>query len=178
MTGDTTARLWFMRLGFCALALMILFANMLPIKTSVSSGWPGIDALMVLSMAWAVRRPDYVPALGLAAVFLLADLLLQRPPGLWAVLMLLACERLKAQAHILRDASVATEYLTVGALIVLIYVANRLILGLTLVDLPSLGLYLLQMIMTLFAYPVAVFVTHVFLGVRKMAASETAGSGL
>jgi rod shape-determining protein MreD len=125
-----------------------------------------------------VRRPDYVPTLLLAALFLLADLLLQRPPGLWALLMLLACERLKSQALTVRDAGVPTEFLTVTVLITGVYLINRLVLGTLLIDLPSLGLYLLQMIATLAAYPVAVFITHVVLGVRKVAASDIGSGGI
>ena len=178
MTGETPARLWLMRAAFVALALVILFANLLPIETAAPQGWAGADLVMIFAMAWSLRRPDYVPALLLACVFLLSDLLLQRPPGLWAMLMLLACERLKAQAHTLRDAGPPAEYLSVGVLIILIYLANRLILSLMLIDLPSLGLYLLQMIVTMLAYPLAVFVTHVFMGVRKVAPSEAAGAGL
>lgn len=130
---------------------------------------------MVFAMAWSVRRPDYVPALLLALLFLLADLLLQRPPGVWALLMLLACERLKSQAFTLRDAGLPTEYIKVSVLIVGVYVLDRVVLALTLVDLPSLGLYLLQMVATLVAYPFAVVITHSLMGVRKSAPSDVGG---
>jgi rod shape-determining protein MreD len=133
---------------------------------------------MVFSMAWAVRRPEYVPVLLMAVIFLLADLLLQRPPGLWAVLMLLACERLKSQSLSLRDAGFPTECVTIGAMIVGIYILNRVILAVLLIDLPPLGLYLLQMVTTLFAYPLAVLVTHVFFGVRKVSAGDVGAGGL
>lgn len=172
MTPDTPARLWKMRAAFGLLTLCILFVHLLPLKTSAPTQWAGLDLLMVFAMAWSVRRPDYVPLLMLALLFLLADLLLQRPPGLWAALMLMACERLRGQAHILRDAGAATEYLNVSALIVGIYLLNRLVLGLVIVDLPPLGLYLLQMIATLAAYPFAVFITHALMGVRKLAPSD------
>ena len=132
---------------------------------------------MVFALAWSVRRPDYVPVVLLAALFLLADLLLQRPPGLWALLLLLACEWLKSQSTSLRDAGVPTEYFKVSVMIVGIYVLNRVILGLMLIDLPPLGLYLLQMVVTLAAYPFAVFVTHVFMGVRKTAAGDIGAGG-
>lgn len=172
MTPDTPARLWKMRAAFVLLTLAILFANLLPLKTSAPTHWAGLDLLLVFAMAWSVRRPDYVPIVILALLFLLADFLLQRPPGLWALLTLMACERLRGQAHILRDAGAATEYLNVSALIIGVYLLNRLILGLVIVDLPPLGLYLLQMIATLAAYPFAVFLTHVLMGVRKLAPSD------
>ncbi len=178
MMAEASTRVWFMRLGFGLLTLFILFVNLLPIETKAPTVWAGVDLLMVFAMAWSVRRPDYVPVLLLAGLFLLADLLLQRPPGLWALLVLIACERLKSQAFSLRDAGLPTEYIKVSVLIVGVYVLNRLVLGLMLIDLPQLGLYLLQMIATLLAYPLAVFITHVFMGVRKSAATDVGGGGL
>ena len=178
MMPDTATRLWTMRLAFVGLALLILFANLLPVETAAPRGWAGLDVLMVFAMAWCVRRPEYVPAALLAGVFLLADLLLQRPPGLWALLMLLACERLKSQSITLRDAGFPTEFLTVGAMIIGIYLVNRLVLAILIVDLPPLGLYLLQMVVTLAAYPLAALVTHVFMGVRKLGAGDVGSGGL
>ena len=178
MTSEGPSRIWLMRAGFALLTLVILFGQLLPIETQTPTVWAGVDLLMVFAMAWSVRRPDFVPVILLAVLFLLADLLLQRPPGLWALLMLLACERLKSQAFTLRDAGLPTEYIKVSVLIVGVYVLNRVILGIALVDLPSLGLYLLQMIATLVAYPVAVIVTHVFMGVRKSAPSDIGGRRL
>lgn len=178
MTPDTSTQLWVMRAAFFGLALVILFTNLLPIKTSAPQAWAGVDLLMAFAMAWSVRRPEYLPVFMMAVIFLLADLLLQRPPGLWAVLMLLACERLKSQSLTLRDAGFPTECLTVGAMIVGIYLGNRVILAILLIDLPPLGLYLLQMIVTLAVYPLTVFVTHVFMGVRKVSAGDVGAGGL
>lgn len=178
MSAEPSGRLWMMRAAFAGLMLLILFVLILPVETSVPGRWAGMDLIMCFAMAWAVRRPEFVPVGLLAAMFLLADLLLQRPPGLWAVLLLLACERLKSQSPGLRDAGFPTEYITVATLIILIYVANRLALVVLLIDLPPLGLYFLQMIATLVVYPLAVFVTHVFLGVRKQSASDLGSGGI
>ena len=119
------ARLLLMRTVFTVLALLILFFHLLPIDTQpVSLFAPeltpplatidpaearlralldhgtqrtviGPDLLIAFALAWSLRRPEYVPTLLLAILFLLGDLLLQRPPGLWALLALLACENLK-----------------------------------------------------------------------------------
>jgi rod shape-determining protein MreD len=175
---DTNMDIWRKRAGFAALTLLIIFAQLLPVETAAPHRWAGFDLLMVFAMAWSVRRPEYVPGPLLAVLFLLADFLLQRPPGLWALLMLLACESLKSRHLSLRDAGFPTEYLTAGAMIVSVYVANRVILSLLFVDLPPLGLYLLQMVVTLAAYPVAVFLTHVILRVRKVSAGDVGAGGL
>ena len=43
----------------------------------------GPDLMLAFTFAWVLRRPDYVPVLLIAAIFLLEDMLLMRPPGLW-----------------------------------------------------------------------------------------------
>ena len=60
---------------------------LLPLQTTPRS-LAGPDLLLAFAVAWCLRRPEFVPPLALALAFLLADLLLQRPPGLWALLAL------------------------------------------------------------------------------------------
>ncbi|WP_299143328.1 rod shape-determining protein MreD [uncultured Tateyamaria sp.] len=169
-------RLWMMRGSFTALILGILFFHLLPLQTSTGGLiWP--DLVLGFALAWSVRRPEFVPAVLLAAVFLLADLLLQRPPGLWALLALIACEQLKAQSRSLRDASLATELASVGAWIIGIGIAYHMVLALLLVDRPAFGLVVIQMIATALAYPLVIAVTHAVMGVRKAAANDIGGKG-
>ena len=167
-----------MRLAFVALALFLFFIQLLPLQTEAPGRIVGPDALMLFAFAWAVRRPEFLPAGLLAGVFLLADLLLQRPPGLWAVLMLLACERLKAQSVSLRDAGFATECLTVGLLIGAVFLGYRVLMMLFILDAPPLGLWIVQLIVTLACYPLAVFLTHWLMGVRKYAPGDLGPGGL
>lgn len=171
MNDLSQTRLWLMRGGFLLLTLVILFFHLLPLETTPRR-WAGPDLLLCFALAWSMRRPEYVPAPALAAAFLLADLLLQRPPGLWALLALIGCENLKSRARSLRDANFLVEWLTVGLIVIAIGFANRLILGLVLVDLPRLTLTLTEMGMTVLCYPLVVAVTHFLMGVRKAAAGE------
>lgn len=196
------ARRWMMRSAFVVLALVIVFFHLLPIDTQpVSLFSPdllpplatidpaearlrelldlgtnrvliGPDLLIAFAFAWSLRRPEYVPSLLLALVFLLADLLLQRPPGLWALLALLACENLKGRSRTLRDATFGAEWIAVGILLTGILIANRIVLSLFLVTPPQLRLSLLELGVTILVYPVAVFFTHSIMGVRRAAPGE------
>ncbi len=196
------ARLWLMRSAFVALALVILFFNLLPIDTQpVTLFTPdlfppladidpaearlrdlldqgsnrfliGPDLLIAFAFAWSLRRPEYVPSLLLALLFLLADLLLQRPPGLWAVLALLACENLKGRSRSLRDATFGAEWIAVAVLLTVILITNRIVLSVVLVAPPQLRLSLLELGMTILVYPAVVFVTHSLMGVRRAAPGE------
>lgn len=195
-------RLWLMRAGFVLLALVLLFFYLLPLDTQpvglfapelsppleqidpaearlralLHQGsariWVSPDLLICFAFAWSLRRPEYVPALSLALVFLLADLLLQRPPGLWALLALLACENLKSRGRALRDGTFGAEWLSVAIFLTAILLVNRIVLSLLLITPPQLGLSLIELGATIAVYPLVVGVTHWLMGVRKSAPGE------
>lgn len=171
MNELTFTRLWGMRLTFALIVFVILFFHLLPIETSQGL-WVGPDLILAFALAWSARRPDFVPAMALAVLFLLADLLLFRPPGLWAALALLACESMKSRAHIVRDGNFLNEWLTVCALLTFVALGYRAILLITLLDLPPFGLSVFELGATMVFYPVAAAVTHGLLGVRHPAPGE------
>ena len=176
MNEQTWTRLWGMRLTFGVVVCTILFFLLLPLETSPRP-WVGPDFILAFAFAWSLRRPDFVPAPALAGLFLLADLLLLRPPGLWAVFALLACENLKTRARGLRDGSFANEWLTVCVLLTVMAIGYRGALIITFVEAPSLGLTVFELVMTMLFYPVVVAITHVLLGVRKAAPGELDARG-
>lgn len=176
MTEMPQTRLWTMRLGFALLICVILFFHLLPLQTTPQR-WVGPDLLLAFAFAWSSRRPEYVPALALAGLFLLADLLLQRPPGLWAGLALLACEHLKARARASRDANFASEWLSVCILVVAITIGYRVVLMVTAVDLPQFSLTLFETLMTILFYPIVVAVTYGLMRVRKATLGDLEASG-
>jgi len=157
---------WAMRALFVVLCGCVMFVQILPV-----SHWPpkvaGPDILVAMTFAWAVRRPDYVPLLLVALVALFADLLLQRPPSLWAALMVVGTETLRRRSPALRDLSFVAEWISVAGTIIFITVANRLILAVMMVDQAPLGLTVMQLLATLLAYPLVAFVSHAIFGVRK-----------
>ncbi|MEL6451267.1 MAG: rod shape-determining protein MreD [Pseudomonadota bacterium] len=177
MSENTPSRLWVMRTAFVALVVAILFFHLLPLQTATGGLiWP--DLVLTFAMAWSVRRPEYVPPVLLAGVFLMADLLLQRPPGLWAALALIACEQVKAQSRSLRDATLVAEMMSVAAWIVGVGVAYQVVQAILLVQAPPLGLAAVQIVVTLLTYPLVVAVTHALMGVRKAAPNDMGGKGV
>ena len=171
MTEQTLTRLWGMRLTFALVVCIILFFQLLPLETTPRR-WVGPDFLLGFACAWSLRRPEYVPSLALAGLFLLADLLLQRPPGLWAMLALLGCEHLKTRARGLRDGGFASEWFLVCIVLALIALAYRISLMLTLLEPPPFGLSVFELVMTMAFYPVMAAVTQFGLGVRKAAPGD------
>ncbi|MCV3271437.1 rod shape-determining protein MreD [Roseobacter sinensis] len=169
-------RLWTMRLGFALLVCVILFFHLLPLETTPRR-WVGPDLLLAFACAWSLRRPEYVPVLALAGLFLLADLLLQRPPGLWAMVALLGCESLKRRARGLRDTGFASEWLRVAIVMVSVAIFYRALLIITLVDLPPFGLTIFETVMTILFYPLVVAATHGLMRVRKATPGDLDSTG-
>lgn len=171
MADRAPTQLWIMRTLYLALVMGILFFQLMPINT-VPRVWAGPDLMLALTIAWVLRRPECVPPLLVAALFLLADLLLHRPPGLWAALVLVTAEMLRARYVGLRDMTFAAEWAAVGFALVALTLTYRTILGVMVVDQTPLGLSLIQLIMTLAAYPVVVIISQSLFGIRKRAPGD------
>lgn len=176
MADMSSSNLWFMRGAFIALSLVTILCHLLPLSTLPSRFAPP-DIMMAFTFAWVLRRPDFVPALSVAAVFLLADLLLQRPPGLMTALIILGCTYLTTRAGSLREASFAGEWLAVCMTIASITVLNRVVLWVLAVNQAQLGLTLIQMVLTMLFYPVAALFTHYVLRVRKLTPGDAEAIG-
>ena len=134
--------------------------------------WIAPDLLLLITLAWVARRPSFVPILGVAAVFLLSDLLYQRPPGLWTALVLILSEALRARANSMRTLPFWLEWATVAGGILLITGIYRFTLSMVLVPQASLGLTLIQATLTIASYPLVVFVSYALFGVNRPAPGE------
>jgi len=166
MAEHTATRLLLMRLAFLGLGLVLVLFQLLPLQ-HVARQWAGPDLLIALALAWAFRRPDYVPALSIAALFLLADLLFQRPPGLLAALMVLGAENVKTRARNLHEQTFLVEWFSFAVLVVSITLIYRIVLTVLLTSQAPLGLSLIQAIMTIAIYPLVVLLSHLLLGMQK-----------
>lgn len=156
---------------FLGLAMLVVFVQLLPVSI-FGGGWTGPDILLAITMAWGLRRPDYLPPLLAGAVLLMADLILQRPPGLWAALVVLALELLRARGQVWRDLPFLLEWAMISAVMTAVVMLYWLVLVLFFVVQPTVGLYLIQLISTILAYPPVVLVSAAVLGVRKTAPGQ------
>lgn len=150
---------------YLALALAIMAIRLMP-HNLAPGGWPGPDLLLCLSFAWVLRRPDQVPAVVLAIGFLTADLLYQRPPGLWAALALGASEILRGRARVTRQLVFPMEWALITILITAMTLAQWAALGLTLVTQPGLQYELWQGAVTVAVYPLVVLILR-SCGIRR-----------
>ena len=172
MAEMTATNRWTMRMVFVAIVALISFMQLLPLNPGPGR-FPGPDLLLLVAIAWVQRRPEYVPVWLIALIFFIADWVFMRPPGLWAGIVVVATETLRAQAPQLRDQSIFIEWLTVAGMVTAMFLAYAMILGIFLVDQPALGATLIRLIMTILAYPLAIALSARAFGVRKMVGGET-----
>ncbi len=189
-----TKRLVYVAL-FLGLAALVTFYRLLPLGGyGVGTGldldgtndlqqglrlqdFPPPDLLLCLTLAWVVRRPDLLPAPVIAVYFFIEDILMLRPPGLWAVTVLLASEWLRTRVEWFRDNAFWMEYLQVVGLMLVMFLANRAVLAIVMVPQAPLDLSFLQFLATVLAYPLVVATSHYVFGLRKPATGEVDALG-
>jgi len=171
MADRPEALIWVKAALYAGLCMMMIFLHLLPMDTS-PRGWAGPDLILALTCAWVVRRPEFVPVTLVALIFVLMDLLYQMPPGLWAAFVVIGTEALRSRAHGLRDRTLSAEWFSVAVILTAMVLGNQLTLALLLVDRPSLSLSLMQLAMTLLAYPLVALTSELIFGVRKQAPGD------
>lgn len=176
MADTAPSTVWGFRCLYVVIAAALLFLRLLPLGSEAGS-WPGPNLLCAMTFAWVLRRPDYVPALLIAVVILLEDMLTMRPPGLWAAVVVVAAEFLRGRASLTREVSFVLEWLIVSIVMAASVLAYRLILSLVMLPQVSLAQSLVQLVLTVLCYPLVVGVSRLAFGVRKPATGEVDAYG-
>lgn len=164
------------RLLFVALACALFFLRLLPLDTAAGR-WPGPDLLLCLTIAWTLRRPDYLPIWLIAMVIFVEDILSLRPPGLWTALVIAGSEFLRSRMALMRGVNFGLEWVLVTALMAGIFLAYRLVLGFAVVPQVPLGQAALQFLATVLFYPAVVGLSWAAFGIDKPAMGEIDASG-
>ncbi len=176
MAERTDSRTWLMRAIFVALAFVLIVIQLVPLDLRPSI-WAGPDLLLAVTLVWIARRPSILPVAVVAAVFLMADLLFMRPPGLWAAMIVVLTEVIRRRNSEFRNMPFLVEWGTISGGIVLVTLLNRAILFVVAVPRAPLGLTLMEMMMTILAYPLVVLVAYFLFGIRRAAPGETGSKG-
>ncbi|MFV2052289.1 rod shape-determining protein MreD [Aliiroseovarius sp. YM-037] len=171
MVDPATTRRWSNRALFIGLSAIIIFLHLLPLQTQPSR-WAAPDLLVCLAAAWVLRRPDYVPALSIVAVFFVADVFFMRPLGLMTALIVLATEFLRSRSHLMQEFPFALEWAVVATVIASVMIGYRLVLMIAVVEPPAFGLTMLQFVATTLAYPLVVLVSKFAFGIVRLAPGD------
>jgi len=162
-------------LGYLGLWLLIattlILARLLPLPVS-EGAWPRPDLLLPLTLAWVLRRPSHLPAVAIVLVFLAEDLFLMRPPALWALIVLAGTEFLRMRQSAVREMHIALEWGMVSAVMLAMFLANRIGLAIVMSPREPLDLSLTRLVFTMLIYPLVVLVLQAVIRVRKPATGE------
>ena len=176
MVESLATRRLIWRVAFVTLAALVAFVQLLPLGSG-AGGLPGPDLLSLLAIVWVLRRPDYVPVLLIAIVMLLGDFLFMRPPGLWAAITVLGTEFLRVREQGMRDLPFFVEWGLVASVLLAMTLGEALVLLILVVPQPPLGLTLIQLILTVIAYPLVVGLTTLVFGLRRAAPGDVDDMG-
>lgn len=192
MIDGATREVWAHRILFVVLALVFMFFRLLPLGEVIDpcgpedtgcrlvawfSHMPGPDLLLCIIFAWTMRRPDYLPVLLIAAVVLLEDLIVLRPPGLWTGLVVLVSEIIRSRVALTRELNFGVEWLLVSAMMVVLLIVYRLAFGLVLLPQPPFGFAMVQVLWSILCYPLVVFLSRVVLDLYKPGMGEVDAYG-
>lgn len=176
MAERADSKTWINRGVFVILAFCLIVIDLVPLDMRPAS-WAAPDLLLTVTLVWVARTPHYVPVFVIAVLFLMADFLFMRPPGLWAALVVVLTEMIRRQNRDFRNMPVLVEWGTVALGVVAITVANRLILAIVMAPQAPLALTLIEMIATIMVYPLVVVVAHFVFGVSRIAPGEVGSKG-
>lgn len=156
---------------FALLGILAIYFHLAPLQLS-ADGRVLPDLLLVIVALWTIRAPQNAPLLVVATLFLLGDLMLERPVGLWALICLLIVEMLSDRRTALRNRPFVAEWLTFGLALGLGLIVQSLVLRLALVERPEGMLTLYYFAVTVAAYPVMAAILHYVLRVRSPKPAE------
>lgn len=171
MAERVSRQIWASRAVFLGIAFGIIFVQLLPLDQRPTLFSPP-DLLLVTTLVWIARRPEFVPFYIVGALFFLTDLLFQRPPGLMAALVLIASEVIRSRAQTMRDLPVIAEISLIAGAVVAIAAINRATLALVLTPLPYQVLELLHILATIVAIPFVMLAAQFIFGIRRPAPGE------
>lgn len=171
MVEGQSNQVWLYRGLFLLIALALLFVRILPLG-STAGDWPGPDILLCLVFAWVTRRPDFLPVGLLAAVLILEDIVLMRPPGLWTALVIIAAEFVRSRVALTRELTFMTEWAMVAGLMFALLLVYRLIFTVSFLPQPGFGFALMQTLWSILCYPLVVGASRFAFDLRKPAMGE------
>lgn len=161
--ADILIRRWILYFVICSGVILI---HLIPLDL-YPARFSAPDLILTYSFALVIREGRYIPWPLAGSIFLLADILLNRPLGLWALLSLAAIEIVRANRIAFREMFFITEWVAIAAICITMGLAQQFILAFALS--PSLdGAYLSWQIgLTILSYPIVVFLTSEVFGLRK-----------
>lgn len=156
---------------FVLIVFVLIFIKVLPLNT-VPKEWTAPDLLLCVTLVWCLRNPIRAPIILLAALFLLQDIILQRPIGLFSAVATLMCEWAKCQALRAEEFPFVIEWVTAAIAMIAIFILVQSIASLSMITKPSMWVFGKELIFTILAYPLVTLLCRYGLGLRTHQVTE------
>ena len=153
------SRKWFEIALFVILGFVSIGLPLIPMGLAANSiAFP--DVMFALFAAWIIRRPVSAPVVGIVFLGVLADALMMRPLGLWAMELFLGMEVLRLSERAFRDIPFILEWFYVSALLALMLLLQNVFLFVSFDDVYAFPDVTGHWLRTTASYPVVVLILH------------------
>lgn len=176
MDDITPWQFWLRRAGFIAIATMFILQALIPLDLTANR-LPGPDVLYCVTMAYIIRRPEFVPLWAIFFVFFLRDILSMAPLGIWTLLVITSTEIVRSNLQAFREYFFGIEWLWIAGIFGAILLTQQLILSITLSFTPTFVDLALQFFFTAAIYPVIVAFMKYGFRIECPAAGKTDAKG-
>ena len=159
MVLDPPLRVLRLRLTYLLITMLLVLFQTMPIHTPINQ-FVMPDIPLIITFAWVMRRPDVMDPILITVAFLFADIILQRPPGLWTLITLCASMFLRLRTIYFKEVIFFYEWLMIAIVVIICFTAHQFLLLLTFLPTHNLVLLVKQALLTIMLYPVFIFLSR------------------
>ena len=156
MVVDPPLRILRLKLTYLLIVMLLILFQTMPIHTSIDQ-FAMPDMLLVITFVWVMRRPDVMGPLLITIAFLFADMILQRPPGLWTLTALCSSMFLRSRTIYFKEVIFFYEWLMIGIVVIICFIAQQFLLLFTFLPTHDLVLLVKQAFFTIMLYPIFIW---------------------
>ena len=159
MVVDPFLRILRLRLTYLLIMMLLVLFKTMPIHTS-SDQFAMPDIPLVITFVWVMRRPDVMGPILITIAFLFADMILQRPPGLWTLIVLCGSMFLRSRTIYFKEVIFLYEWLLIAIVVIFCFTAYQFLLLLTFLPTNNLALLVKQALFTIMLYPIFIWLSR------------------
>ena len=159
MVVDPSLRILRLRLTYLLIVMLLVLFKTMPIHTSTDQ-FAMPDIPLVITFVWVMRRPDIMGPILITIAFLFADMISQRPPGLWTLIVLCGSMFLRSRTIYFKEVIFFYEWLMIAIVVIFCFPAHQFLLLLTFLPTHDLAVLVKQALLTIILYPVFIWLSR------------------
>ena len=171
MQNESALKLAVLRFTYFALILLVVMFQTLPFRTSPTY-FVGPDLALLITVTWIVNRPDIMGPALVALTLLLTDFILQRPPGLWTLIVLCTGMFLRLRADGFIEEMFLLKWAMVSVVILTCYLVYHFALLITFLPTNDISVVLLQALLTVACFPISSWIFCRLLRIKPLSLND------